>query len=287
MIRASLDENSSSWRAASDETPILEYVYGESEDPNPSFRVVNTLGGRPVALYHPWDHPWHTGLFFSWKYIDGHNFWEAKYAGERNSARVDSIDPSTTGRGFKQASSYTTEAGEVLLKEDRIVDVEGVDGGYVLYMSFGFRPAGARDVLLDRTPRTASAPWGGYAGLSCRLDRCFLDPAVTTERGTGSSEEADTGAYPWCDYSGKLDGWTEPRWAGVCIMDHPANPRHPSPMLTYDYKDMQFLQAAFLLREPYLLRAGEELKLRYACFVHDGKGNQECLGRLWTEFAKS
>jgi len=282
-MKSNLNRAQSLWTLALGGMPVLEYVYGEADDVNPAFRVVRTPAGHDVAMYRPWDHPWHPGLFFSWKYVNGLNFWEAKYHGQPHTVATDAFEPEGEN-GFRQSLSYVTSAGDTLLREERRVSVKAVStgSGYAIVWRGAFVSAGG-DVTLDRTPITEQSPWGGYAGLSVRLARNYLGPVVTTDAGVFTAEEATSKSFRWCDYAGKLDGVAQPAWAGVCIMDAPSNPRHPTHMLTYDYKDMQFMQAAFLCHEPYVLRAGETLALSFAVYVHDGQAALEQLEKVWQE----
>ncbi|MBO9599457.1 MAG: PmoA family protein [Cohnella sp.] len=279
------DQDQALWQLSSDSGILLEYIHGEADDPNPSFRQVKTPEGHAIALYRPWDHPWHPGLFFSWKYLNGLNFWESMHAGQRNVAVTERFLP-VEGRepGFRQRIAYVTHMGEALLREERTVSVVPLpeSDGYLIRWHSEFAPVSG-DVTLDRTEATEQSPWGGYAGLSCRMARNYLGPDITTDEGALRAEEAHGRPFRWCDYSGKLDGYLEKRRAGVCLMDAPGNPRHPTRMLTYDYKDMQFLHAAFLYGEPYTLRAGETLTLDYGIFVHDGGAVPATLERIYRE----
>lgn len=274
------DKELSLWTATKDGTPVLEYVYGEVDDTNPSFRVVKTLSGTDIVMYRPWDHPWHPGLFFSWKYINGMNFWEAKYHGQPHVVRTETFEPEGEA-GFHQLLSYITDAGETLVREERQVSIEAADEGYVIRWKAVHQSVGNEDVTLDRTVITEQSPWGGYAGLSCRLARNYLGPTITTDKGVFAPEEAFAKPFRWCDYAGKLDGYIKPTWAGICLFDFPSNPRFPTHVLTYDYKDMQFMQAALLCHEPYILKAGEPLELEYAFYVHDGQVSADKLEHVW------
>ncbi len=267
------------WEVNLGGSKILEYVYGEVEDPNPSFRLVKTKGGHTITLYRPWDHPWHPGMFFSWKYINGLNFWESMYHGKKNVAVTDSFITLNEEVGFQQKLSYVTYEGKKILKENRLVKIEEGYGGYLVHWQGSFEPTD-EPVTLDRTENTKESPWGGYAGLSCRLSRNFLGPVITTDLGVFSADDAFSKAFKWCDFSGKLDGYIEEQWAGISIIDHPSNVRHPSPFLTYDYKDMQFLSAGFLFHEPYVLNVGEILQLNYTFYVHDGQVQEEDVKRI-------
>jgi len=279
-VESKWERKKSLWTASFDGAPVLEYAYGEADDTNPSFRVVKTLSGADIVMYRPWDHPWHPGLFFSWKYINGMNFWEAKYHGQPHAVNTDAFE-SDGGAGFRQSLSYVTESGETLVREERQVRVEPADGGYVIRWKAAHRSANGADVTLDRTAITEQSPWGGYAGLSCRLARNYLGPTITTDSGVFAPEDAYAKPFRWCDYAGKLDGLIQPAWAGICLLDFPTNPRHPTHVLTYDYKDMQFMQAALLCNEPYVLKDGEPLELEYALYVHDGQASADTLERVW------
>ncbi|MRH41564.1 hypothetical protein GH741_02615 [Aquibacillus halophilus] len=279
-------EEKAFWEVNLNGSKVLEYVYGENDDINPSFRLVKTTGGNTITLYRPWDHPWHPGMFFSWKYINGMNFWEARYHGQDNKIVTDSFAPvEEDGPGFNQTLSYITHEGQKVLEESREVRLEEGPGGYLIHWQGTFTPRA--DVTLDRTEYTEQSPWGGYAGLSCRLNRNFLGPVIKTDLGEYTAEEAYSKSFKWCDYSGKLDGFIEEQWAGVSIIDHPTNLRHPSPKLTYDYKDMQLLSASFLFDEPFELKMGDTLTLNYTFYVHDGKVEEKNMNQIWGKICNS
>ena len=42
----------------------------------PYFHPVAAAGGTELTWHRPPDHPWHRALWFSWKFIDGVNYWE-------------------------------------------------------------------------------------------------------------------------------------------------------------------------------------------------------------------
>ncbi|MGP4038781.1 DUF6807 family protein [Gracilibacillus sp. D59] len=282
-FETNFSEQKARWEVSLNGSKLLEYVYGEVDDINPSFRLVKTTDEHTISLYRPWDHPWHPGLFFSWKYINGYNFWEAKYHGEQNRVVTDSFIPMEEGSiGFRQALSYINHEGENLLQEKRVVTVEEELDGYLIHWQASYTPTN-NAVTLSSSENTEKTPWGGYGGLSCRLSRNLLRPAITTDLGSYTAEEAFSIPFKWCDYSGKLDGYIEEEWAGICIFDHPLNMRYPSPKLTYDYKDMQFMTAAILFNKPYLLNMSETLHLNYSFYIHDNKAEKENLNRIWNK----
>ena len=48
----------------------------DSQLSQPYFHPLNLPGGKTLTWASPPDHPWHYGLWFSWKFINGVNYWE-------------------------------------------------------------------------------------------------------------------------------------------------------------------------------------------------------------------
>jgi hypothetical protein len=104
---------------------------------------------------------------------------------------------------------------------------------------------------------------------SCRNESCVLEPAS------------------WCDYSSPIDDdeTGESRWIGMTLMDHPSNPRHPSPFFAIR-QHVAFLSASPVAHEPLVITS-EPQTFRYRVWVHDGRGEKEKLDTLFAEFADS
>ncbi|HEV8378205.1 MAG TPA: DUF6807 family protein, partial [Tepidisphaeraceae bacterium] len=56
------------------ELTVWKYVYGGK--PKPFFHPLSTPAGHCLSIFEPHDHPWHRGLWFTIKLINGENFWE-------------------------------------------------------------------------------------------------------------------------------------------------------------------------------------------------------------------
>ncbi|GAF86299.1 unnamed protein product, partial [marine sediment metagenome] len=54
---------------------VWQFNHG-ADQPKPHFHPVALPDGRIVTWDRPPDHVWHHGLWFSWKYINGLNYWE-------------------------------------------------------------------------------------------------------------------------------------------------------------------------------------------------------------------
>src|SRR5690606_1331207 len=48
----------------------------DKDQDKPYFHPLKTPNGYELTLERPKDHPWHRGLWFSWKDINGVNYWE-------------------------------------------------------------------------------------------------------------------------------------------------------------------------------------------------------------------
>ena len=130
--------------------------------------------------FRPVDHKWHLGFWFSWKYINGVNFWEPdKNAKIRIISK--SIQPvENTGDLTTTATLAYFAKGKEILREKRVIKVTTqTNGNYAIDWDATFT-AIAEKVVFNRTKpgKDPNGNWtsGGYAGLCIR----FADaPAFT------------------------------------------------------------------------------------------------------------
>jgi hypothetical protein len=247
--------------AAPNAEPLLRYVYAGA--PKPYFHPLPGPAGVPLTVYEPHDHVWHRGLWFTIKFVNGENFWEERTPfGTQETEPYPQVMARADGAvGVNSSVLWRRPGGEIAICEQREWLWQTTKDGFSLDWQSALTPT--RDTVLDRTPYTT---WGGYGGLVFRgtrgLDRTrFLTADGEAERMRG--ERA-----PWCDLSGRLDGGPDLS-AGICFLDHPHNPRHPTPFYGHPAPG-SFLNAAFLFHEPLSLAAGETLSLRYRVLVHYG-----------------
>jgi len=252
----------------------------------PHFHPVALPGGPVLTWDRPPDHRWHRALWFSWKLINGVNYWEEDpgtgLAQGRTSWREPEIEmrPDYSARIAMDLIYRPAETAHSVLDEHRVIDISPPDddGAYRQDWTMTFK-AGDKDVLLDRTPlpgEPGGQLWGGYAGLSVRLAAQFTDPrAITT---AGPVEFADgrfRGTATAADYSGTFGS----REAGIAIIDWPANVNSPSPWYVISESPMHYFSPAIICYHPHMLKAGQQMSLRYRIVVHPGRWNTEQLSR--------
>ena len=125
-----------------------------------------------------------------------------------------------------------------------------------------------QEAVLDRTPPKEQS-WGGYAGLSIRYAKELSNRAAIGPDGplTFDSGDRHRSHAVAVDYAGEIRGGP----VGVALMDHPGNPRHPTPWYLIRSPQMGYTNAALLNDEPMTLGAGQTLDLRYRVVVHGGR----------------
>jgi hypothetical protein len=229
----------------------------------PFFHPLRLLDGTELTRSRPADHVWHHGLWWSWKYINGVNYWEpdkksGAYLGATEVVSVRAVPNKDDSAKIEMELSYHPQKEAPVLTEKRTLAVSAPDekGNYVIEWT-GVFTAGEKDVELNRTPiagQPGGVAWGGYAGLSLRMPAALTNWTFT---GTANAERGE-----WVDFSGPTGG-------GVAIVDSPQNPRYPTGW--YLIQRMPFFTPAFLYREPYTLSAGKSLKLSYRVIMHTGK----------------
>jgi hypothetical protein len=257
---------------------------------HPAFHPLALPGGRALTLDRPSDHLHHHGLWFSWKYINGVNFWENAPSSDRPAGRTEWTAPTVElgndgSARFELPLTYRLPDDQVVMTENRVLEVSpvGADGSFSIDWSSRFESV-ADEVILDRTPlpgEPGGKVWGGYAGLSARLVQ-LEERAASTLQGTAEFNAADRfrGRSNGFDYSGMLDGEA----VGIAILSDPGNLNAPSPWSAIRSGVMTFFTPAVLCYAPHRMERGEGFDLRYRVVVHPGRWGAEDLTEAFTGY---
>jgi type 1 glutamine amidotransferase len=258
----------------------------------PFFHPVGLKDGTSLTWKSPPDHPWHHGLWFSWKFINGLNYWEEDKATGTSQGRTSWEAPQIEAREdhsatIRLALTYAPAGGEVVLREQRTVEISTPDrdGGYHLDWTMVFTAA-ADQVVLERTPIPGEADGvghGGYAGLSVRVARDLVNWRLVNADGLAGAEGHRRPSAAM-DFSGTAGGVE----AGIAILDHPANRNAPSPWFVVADTQTPFgyFSPAVICLKPHTLRRGEAFTLRYRVVVHPGALGVAELKAATAEFAR-
>jgi hypothetical protein len=271
---------------------VLWTLNYSSAEAKPFFHPLRTPAGTDLTWLRPPDHVWHRALWFSWKLINGLNYWEEDPA----TGKSEGVNEPA---GFSIARSddgsariildirYHPPGKDPLVTEKRTLQVHPPrpDGSYCIDWHQVFT-AGPQEVVFDRTKplEHGGVSWGGYAGLSYRAAPTLRQYTVIDSNGWRSPEKFSGYGKTanWMDFSATDNG----RPVGLAILDHPASARHPAPWYVIADGSFAYFSPAILFHDSLKLAPGEKLKLFYRVIVHDGAGQRERLDAEYAEFSK-
>ncbi len=256
---------------------IWQFNYGK-ETSKPYFHPVSLVDGTVLTEDRPDDHPWHHALWFSWKFVNGVNFWEENLKTGKSDGKTDWSNVKVATKSDNSAKitmdlTYSHKDQKPILSEKRTMMVSPPDDDGVYYIDWTskFKACSETDVKLDRTPIPGEAggkAWGGYAGLSVRLNGKGEKWAVATEKGSITFDKNTyRGKSNSMDFSGVLGG----KPAGIAILDHPENLNAPSPWYATAGNPMKYFSPAVICYKPHTLLAGKTFKLSYRVIIHPQK----------------
>jgi len=275
------------------DTIVWKYNFG-TEKEKPFFHPIN-IGSTTLTALSPEDHPWHLGLWFSWKYIDGVNYWEYDNHSSSKEGPVYGIteikaveinkhdDYSCT---IKINISYHEKNLPEILKEQRTIYISSpTEGEY--YMDFEIETMSVVDsVELNRTPlpdEEGGKLWGGYAGLSLRFNTELRNTNFINE--DGSSEMKHGESFNWIYFG--LKNRQNDR-IGTAIFDHPQNLNNPThwyvtnvPEKPYNFN---FLQPAVIFKKPFEIVKDEKLRLSYRVMFYKSGTTHDIVKEDWSDF---
>ena len=283
----------SAWSWAKSETSLALQRQGKTvwqlvadpKRPKSYFHPLATVEGEVLTALEPSDHRWHRGLWWSWKFINGVNYWEENpktgvSEGVTELTRADLVP----GDGFKARAElhfrYHPVDKPVVMTEVRRFEMSAPDqeGTYSIDVTTVFT-AGSDVVTLDRTPPPASGgpEYGGYGGLSLRFPRDLQGWVFRSSEGIRNAAEGHGRAARWVDLSGPT--------AGIAMFDHPGNLRHPQSWYLSDKASLLFFNPAPLFHQPLELAANSTVTLRYRVLVHSKPVSAEKLETAWRAYA--
>jgi len=261
-----------------------------AEQTKPYFHPVALADGTVLTWERPGDHPWHYGLWFSWKHINGVNYWEE----DRKTGQVagvtewEPVRVQTHADGSAEleldVSYHEPDKANVLTEKRRIV-VCAPDESGSYSMDWTSRFTAAAEVELNRTPlpgEEGGSSWGGYAGLSFRACKGVKEAVFTSATGPVALRGGKyRGRDVACEYSGVLAG----KAFGVAILDHPDNLNASTPWYLIHDERMDFFSPAVICYGPHRMVQGETFTLRYRLIVHGGRWDAGGLREAYERFA--
>lgn len=276
---------------------ICKLVF-DQEEGKPFFHPLNALDGTTITGLRPSDHPHHLGLWFSWKFINGADYWSDPSV--RNGiTRLDRISLEQTDADEAKVIcnlSYHRKDEAPILKEHRQIRISVPTPEQCYRIDWELNFEALEDVALSATPLEESES-GGYAGLAYRpisvakltkdMEPEWLNSAGHLDRGIirrpYREMKLHAEAANWCDISLRFGG-EHGKVHGLAIFSHPDNFR--SPPKWHVAAPTGFFNPMPLYDGSWSISKGEKFDLRYRVFVHPGRGDAEQLNREYNDFLK-
>ncbi len=273
-LQYSTDPDSGAVSMRCGDLPCWTYVPC-SKDGKPYFHPLAIPGSGAVFTSHrPPDHAWHLGLWFSWKLINGANFWEPDTNGltrviSQKLAREDNMAFTA-----ETLLSYLAK-GKAAVGEKRTVCVKTQrNGDYAIEWDSTFT-AGDEAAVFSCTPakKDKTGQWasGGYAGLMIRLAD---SPAFAyTLKNAQGQDNVEACGEPSEKVTIIVTEQATAAQARITFRDHPDNPRYPTPWFVrhntgaYKGRGYYLIGPSMLFHEPYTLAPGQSARFRYTVTV--------------------
>jgi hypothetical protein len=270
---------------------VWEWSFSRN-DGKPAFRSLRAVGGPELLAYRPDDHPWHYGLWFSWKYINGVNYWEENRATGRSVGltrwRSPQIETWTDGSArIRLELDYVNPSGRVDMTESRTLVISPPDkeGGYTIDWRSRFI-AGPEGAVLDRTPMPGEpngAVNGGYAGLGLRLVPQPARMTVVSSEGDVTRFEHERARPAAAAVACNLSEETGATTTGIAIVSDPVEVGEKAPWYVINGGQMRFVCAAILAPKVRTLPAGGDWTLRYRIAIRRGAWTPDALRAMTRE----
>ena len=248
------------------------------------FPLIGPSGRSITRMGHPQDpvgHSHHNSIWISHNDVNGWSFWADRGTNQGRiiGQRLEKLEDSDAGAAATIFNHWLDRNGKVLLEERRRVNLEVLPGGEsLLVLDLRFE-AKSTPVTFGKTPF-------GLVGVRMAKTIGIAAGGGTIRNSEGNvDEQGDNGCFwkraRWCDYSGPiLPGKTE----GATLLDHPANPNHPT---FFHVRSDGWMGSSFTHDAPRVIEPGKPLQLRYAVYVHAGVPARERLQQRWEAFAKT
>jgi hypothetical protein len=253
--------------------------------PKSYFHPLASIDGQVMTAFEPADHPWHRGLWWSWKFINGVNYWEENPKTGKSDGQTRLV-----GKNLDVSDDFSARVEldilyhppeqKPVLTEKRLLAISrpDADGTYVIDWTSRFTAA-EQPVKLDRTlpAHLGGVAYGGYAGLSLRMAKGLEGYTFRTSEHETTPASAHGKPARWVDLSGPI--------SGIAILEHPANPRQPPPWYLHSSPQMLFFSPSPLFNEPLELAPGESIAFTYRVIVHSRLLTPADIDERWRRFS--
>lgn len=259
--------------------PALETPFGPRPKRPFLYPLVGPEGRSLTRMGHPHDpvtHSHHNSVWISHNDVDGVSFWADQGKAVIQCDKVLQYEDGPREAWMLAANTWREEpGGKPLITERRRISVEPLEGDdWLMMVDLQLEPGGNQPVTLGQTPF-------GMIGVRMAKTIGVHDGGgrILNSEGQINEEEVFRKPARWVDYSGRV---TDAATGGITLMDHTANPDHPTP---FHVRGDGWMGASLTLNRPIQIEPGKPFRLRYGLWVHAGVPDRERANQRWEDFA--
>jgi hypothetical protein len=247
---------------------LWQFNYGIRSQ-KPYFHPLRVAGGESLTASRPADHRWHYGLWFSWKYINGVNYWEEDKSGHSQGATAWNRPIIKTREDgsveINMTLRYVSPTNGLMMTEQREIRVSAPGTqGEVTMDWLGKFEARNEPLLLDRTPMPGEPDGevnGGYAGFAFRAAQEPAQCQFITAEGPLGNFESDR-ARP-NSKAAACNIVQSGRTNSVAIFSHTSNLGGDSPWYIINSQAMRWFSPALLAQAPKNVKPHETFTWKF------------------------
>jgi hypothetical protein len=267
-----------------DGVEIARYHFGKSLFRPFIFPLVGPSGRSLTRMGHPRDpesHSHHNSVWISHHDVNGVSFWNDQGKGRIVHQRIDAYEDEGGDLATIRSTNHWVDSvnNKVLLVERRRTQFQLLPDNELLLII---------DLQFETPPKSTEPVTFGKTNFGLVGVRMAKTIGVHDGGGTIRNSEGAVGEKPifakaarWCDYSGPI---TNQAIEGITLMDHPANPNHPT---GFHVRADGWMGTSLTLDAARQLEPGKPLRLRYGFYVHNGQPSVAELNKMWETFAKT
>ncbi|HEU0120021.1 MAG TPA: PmoA family protein [Bryobacteraceae bacterium] len=263
----------------------------EEQWDKPFLHPIRTISGTVLSRGYPvaplpgeqQDHAWHRGIWYGHGIINGQDFWREQ--GREKTSRLIPDGKPRAGKNSVEARLAMTAPGGTRLGTN-IQRFTVLDRAPLRFIDASI------SILADQGQALTFGDTddGGFA---FRLNDQFReDRGALLRNAEGKEGTKNIWGKParWVHYEAAVEGTR----AGVAVLDHPSNLRHPTQWHARGYSLCSanpFAAKSFdknsVTDGKFTLDAGRELQLRYRVVIHDGPLDSAAIDGLFDAWAKT
>lgn len=261
---------------------LTRYHYGSTLLRPFWYPIAGPLDFPLTRMGHPRDpltHSHHNSVWISHNDVNGVNFWTDRGPpplGRIAHQSIEQFDDGPAGAWMLSRNAWQTIDGKTVMLERRRTEVRPLKAqDWLMLIDLQFETPGDKPVVLGKTPF-------GMIGVRMAKSIGVNDGGGRILNSQGQINEKQIFRKParWVDYSGPV---IDRLCGGIALLDHPANPDHPTP---FHVRDDGWMGASLTLNRPLTIAPGKPVRLRYGLWVHGGVPKAVEVDPLWNEFAK-